>query len=1109
MRINNHWIKLFVLVCLWLTTVNTLHAAIAYRAASQALVISGSGSGSGITHVGAGQADSWSNSYVWPQLPNYTVGDLFICVVESRDNVAINISYPSGWTKLYSSSNGANSQASLFYKFATSSFEFDPFFTHNAGGSIVANCSAYRGVDTTNPFDTPYALAASLADKTVDTGTLTTVTPNSLLLFAGHMADDHSSLSVTSTGGLNWSQSFFDSSTNINEIGEGLAVSLYYASKPTAGSVGPIVGTVVYSKSSTAAVSNGVLLALRPLPDTLSLSINKPTGTTSGDVMIASLAISPGSVKIATPTGWTLVRTIQNTSSTTSRLAVFQRVATSSEPSSYTWTFSGSHNGAVGGIMSFSGVDSTTPITAENGKTTASSATHTTPSISPTSTNVMLVGTFSYASSGTWTAPSGMIEAVDVASRAINSSSGESMEMTYQLQATATATGTKSAKATATNDRGATHLLALKPSGASGFGVVDHIQIEQDGSGVTCVPETIVIKACADSACSVLYAGITTVTLLPSATANISWGANPITFTGSTSVNLAVTSAQTVTLGTSAVVPATVYGTGCYVNAAQNCSLPFASSGFAFSSIPTQTAGTTSTAINLQAITGGSGGTCSGLSSGSKSIEMAFQCIDPGTCAGMQVSVNATPISINPATGVSAYTAVPLSFDTASKTSFTVNYPDVGKIALFARYALGGGSYMQGNSNLFVVKPWGFAFSNIKRTADNFANPAASNASGPVFIKAGNPFATTVTSITSSNTATPNFGNESISEGIILNNNLVAPDPATGATIGAFSGSLLAIGNEFISGAVQITDLSWDEVGIISLTANIADGDYMGVGNVSATSGNVGRFTPDHFSTNVTSACSSATPFTYSGQHADVTLSALDASEDITANYDYSYGFSKAVTLSDAGSVTGFTLNTLDVDWSEGVGKDADIVYTFPSKSTVPKTLNFRAKDTDGVSSQGFSEDIDLIYSGRLGLQNAIGSELLDLPVSLTAQYWNGSSFVLNSDDSCTMVSAPVSGSGLTFYPEVAITAQGNHLSASETNATVSATGKLVAGDAQLSFSAPGASNDGYVDLSIQAPNWLKFDWISATVGDESPVGRATFGIYQGNSKIIYLREVY
>ncbi len=1097
MKISNRCLKLFGVLCLGLVTVNTLQAAIAFRAASKASA--SSGSVSSISYVGSGTKDNQDNGNVQPQLPaSYATGDLFICLVESRDNVAHAISSPTGWTKLYSFANGSSSQASLFYKFAASTSENDPVITHSGGSSIVANCSAFRGVDTSTPFDVSYAAASSSADNTVETGSFTTITAKSLLLFAGHMADNHTSMSVTTNGGLTWSQSIFTTAANVN----GQAISLFYASKTTAGSIGPIVGTVTYSASSTAAVSNGVLLALRPKLS--KLSINVPTGTVSGDVMIASIAVTRGTVTITTPAGWTLIRAIQNTSSTTSRLAVFRRVVTASELASYTWSLSASHSGVVGGIVSFSGVDNTNPVDKENGNTTASSTTHATPSITPVSANVMLVGTFSYASAGTWTPPTGMTEAVDVASQTTNNSAGEAMEMTYQTQAAIAAAGAKSAVATATKDRGATEIVALKASTSTSVGVsIDHIQIEHDGTGVTCSPESLVIKACIDSPCTSLYTGSATVTLSPGAASNISWSANPITFTGSTSVNLSVTSVQTVTLGTSSVSPAPANGSLCYVNAAQNCSLPFASSGFMMSSIPTQTAGTTSAVITLQAITGSSGSTCTGLTSGSKAVDMAFQCDDPGSCAGQQVSINSTTIAGNLASGVSSYTSVLLTFDTSSKTSFTINYPDVGKINLAARYALGGGSYMQGNSNVFVVKPYGFAFTNIKRTVDNFANPAASNATGGVFSKAGNPFSATVSSINSSGAITPNFGKESSPEGVILTNNLVAPDPAVGGNIGTLDGTLVVTGDLFSNGSTQLNDLTWDDVGIISLTANILDNDYMGASNVSSTSGNIGRFTPDHFSTAVTPACSSATPFTYSGQHADVTVSALDANEDVTANYDFTAGFAKTITLSDAGNTTGFSLNTLTVDMSAGIGTDTDVVYTFASKSTPPTTLAIRAIDTDGISSQAsITEDTELVYSGRLSLQNAAGSELLDLSMPLEAQYWVGSYYVKNTDDSCTQVPVSAVGTGLTF---------GGHLNAAMTTLTLngvsSGMSSLIQGLGNLVWTKPGANNTGYVDMTISSPNWLKFNW--SGTGDTDPSGRATFGIYKGHPKIIYMREVY
>jgi MSHA biogenesis protein MshQ len=144
---------------------------------------------------------------------------------------------------------------------------------------------------------------------------------------------------------------------------------------------------------------------------------------------------------------------------------------------------------------------------------------------------------------------------------------------------------------------------------------------------------------------------------------------------------------------------------------------------------------------------------------------------------------------------------------------------------------------------------------------------------------------------------------------------------------------------------------------------------------------------------------------------------------------------------------------------------------------------------------------------GRLQLLNAYGSELLPLPMTLRAQYWNGSAWVVNADDSCTTVVAPTSGSGLTFYPTVAPGAPGNHLSAGQTLASVNASGKLAAGDAGLRFSAPGAGNGGYVDVSISLLTrpWLRFPWAGA--GDADPSGRATFGIYK--SRLIYSRENY
>ena len=148
----------------------------------------------------------------------------------------------------------------------------------------------------------------------------------------------------------------------------------------------------------------------------LTLTINVPPGTTTNDAMVASIAIRPSTAVITPPAGWALVRRMDNGASNS--LAIYGKVATASEPASYSWTFSAS-TGSAGGIRSFSGVDMTTPLDVENGAATASSLNHAAPSVTTTSANDMIVTSHSFASSATWTTPAGMTEAFDVASNAV------------------------------------------------------------------------------------------------------------------------------------------------------------------------------------------------------------------------------------------------------------------------------------------------------------------------------------------------------------------------------------------------------------------------------------------------------------------------------------------------------------------------------------------------------------------------------------------------------------------------------------------------------------------------------------------------------------------
>jgi len=194
-----------------------------------------------------------------------------------------------------------------------------------------------------------------------------------------------------------------------------------------------------------------------------SLAINKPTGTVQGDVMFASIAIRPETGTITAPSGWTLVRRVNNTNSNENTLATYYKVAGTGEPASYTWSFSTS-SGAAGGITTFTGVDTSDPIDVENGQNTANGTTHASPSITTTIANTMLVTAHAFSSSTTWSSPAGMTEAYEDASASVPSPGGISIQVNYVTQQAAGATSPKNAVAASDADVGNTEAIALRPA---------------------------------------------------------------------------------------------------------------------------------------------------------------------------------------------------------------------------------------------------------------------------------------------------------------------------------------------------------------------------------------------------------------------------------------------------------------------------------------------------------------------------------------------------------------------------------------------------------------------------------------------------------------------
>jgi MSHA biogenesis protein MshQ len=445
---------------------------------------------------------------------------------------------------------------------------------------------------------------------------------------------------------------------------------------------------------------------------------------------------------------------------------------------------------------------------------------------------------------------------------------------------------------------------------------------------------------------------------------------------------------------------------------------------------------------------------------------------------------------------------------------YIFNYADVGAVNLWMQNSASPGQV--GASGTFVVKPGGFVLSGIMRTSDSFANPAAANAAGTKFVKAGEMFSVTVTATTCTpasatctvaGVATPNYGNETAAEGVMLASTLVAPvggsNPAVGGTFGAFTNGV-ATGAAFI----------WDEVGIINLTPSVSDGDYLGLGDVTGTaSGNVGRFYPHHFDTAVTATATTPMPcptgltcptlydgFIYSGQPFSVQVFARNLGGNTTANYDGTLGFSKGTTLTAWDALGGTTQNpgsgvlgsntVVAAAFGSGAATLTDTpAYTFGTSPTAPTDIYVRADDTDGVTSlRAISVEGGIkVVSGRILVPNAYGSNLLPLPLTVTAQYYTASGWVTSVTDSVTSV---------TVAANYDVVKNGSPIGTTAPAPTGVAT--LNSGQRTIVLGKPTGNASGVATISPGAPTYL-------------PVipGTATFGIYKGNNEFIYLRESY
>ena len=721
--------------------------------------------------------------------------------------------------------------------------------------------------------------------------------------------------------------------------------------------------------------------------------------------------------------------------------------------------------------------------------------------------------------------------------------------------------------------------------------IPDHLEIHSSGSGLTCAASTLTIKACTDAAipCAIPYTLGVSGTLSATGAPTVNWdgttggaaGAGFAIPNGGSSVtkDVQVATAGTVTFGVAAATPAPTNATACNFGTNpgnNNCVFTANTAGFIFSdsatgntayTIPALTSGTAQNTDNLlwlravQASTANAAVCTPTIISQTVAVNMGYTCNNPAACqAGNLGVINGTAIA-------PAGTPVSLAFDANGSAKITsVRYDDVGEITLTANKTItpfGGGTAvtLNGNSNAFVVKPAGFVISGIKCSTIDAANcgagalamatpgdnPAAVDAAGVTFIRAGHPFTATVTAKNALGNTTKNYGQESTAESVKLTPALagglgLTNNPAVSGAFGTFTDGV-ATGTTFI----------WKEAGIIKLTPSVGDGDYLGAGDASGTqSGNIGRFYAAKFAltpspiANRTDICPAPVgcgdAFTYMGEQMSAVFNLNAQAVDGTTtlqNYNYAAvpanNFAKldptaagnplALAAVDTGSPrTVATLDTTTYGVASGNFVSGVASVTAPFAVTRGASafgpfdaldVGVKPADSDGatlamlnlaVNAGGSPDTHGKIGTtkaryGRMKLSNAHGSELLNLPIPMEVQYWQGQYWAQNNLDDATAIVQ-------------------NNIKLSNAAVTISGVIKDAAGKWRIVLNKPLTPVSSSVcldldvgatgDMTCVATTPLSMPYLQTGAAfDKDPVSRATFGVYKGNNEFIYLREAY
>ena len=636
----------------------------------------------------------------------------------------------------------------------------------------------------------------------------------------------------------------------------------------------------------------------------------------------------------------------------------------------------------------------------------------------------------------------------------------------------------------------------------------EHIRLLHPGSGVTCAASEITVVACADANCNEQYTNPVTVNFTSPAG---NWSPAATTFTGQTTVSLQVTTPGSVVLAASSDPGAPVR---CFEGAIESCSMTWSSSGFLIDVPDHVAASSVSGSIRAVRADDESQACLPAFSNVSREIRLWSRFDNPST-GQASVIVNGTTL---PHTEPGAATL--LNFDSQGSAPLSLVYADVGSKRLQARFEGSGdeaGLVMLGAGE-FIARPAGF----VLQVSDN---PAAGSAAGPVFKAAGQPFSMVVFALNAANQVTPNFGRETPAEGVVLSQELIAPAIGENPSLtGAFSDFGSACAEHAAAPGTACGEFRFGEVGILRLQPRLQSGSYLGSGNaVGAWSEPIGRFVPDHFALSGASLIDRAavpgcdSDFTYVGEAlaTEFSLLAQAASGTLTANYQGSFARLEESQLG-LGATPSPEIEQPQIEWTAGIGQAVAMIRVDrhgPVAPIDPFVVTINPVDSDGVGlvGSGLIGESRLLF-GRVVMDSAIGSELGPLDLPWRIEFWNNDTWQVNGSDQCT------------------------HFALADDISLRNGHGDEVVGTDSISVDGGGATTSVIVDQSALtadsgrghfrlsaplAPGWIElgpdlqttWPYLRDDLNDndsfiDNPSARATFGLFDGNSQRILLREI-